>query len=141
MPAYDARPLELRKVPANCHFRFEGVRYSVPPEACGHTVTVRPSGERSGDRLSVSLGDELLVAHRRPAAGIRTVTLGAHVEQIRRLTRTDPARRAGRPRTQPAFEQTSDPDLDLLVTVARRGVPDVQSGTLDAYEQLVQGVA
>jgi len=141
VPAYDVRPLELRKVPADCHFSFEGVRYSVPPEACGHTVTVRPSGERPGDLLSVSLGDELLVEHRRPPGGIRTVTLRAHTEAIRRLTRTDPVRRGGRPRTQPAFEQAPDPDLELLVDVPRRGAPEVQSGTLDAYEQLVQGVA
>lgn len=141
VPAYDVRPLELRKVPADCHFSFEGVRYSVPPEACGHTVMVRPSGERPGDLLSVALGDELLVEHRRPAGGIRTVTLGAHAEQVRRLTRRDPARRGGRPRTQPAFEQAPDPDLKLLATVARREAPVVQTGTLDVYEQLIQGVA
>lgn len=141
VPAYDVRPLELRKVPADCHFSFEGVRYSVPPHACGHTVTVRPSGERPGDRLSVSLGDELLVEHQRPARGIRTVTLETHAKAIRRLTRTDPARKGGRPRTQPAFEQEPEPDLKVLITVARSEAPEVQTGTLEAYEQLVQEVA
>jgi transposase len=141
VPAYDVRPVELRRVPSDCHFSFEGVRYSVPPEACGHTVTVRPSGERPGDLLSVSLGDELLVEHRRPASAVRTVTLAAHADAVRRLTRRDPARRGGRPRTHPAFEQAPEPDLELLTTTTPRGAPVVQTGTLDAYEQLVRGVA
>jgi transposase len=141
VPAYDVRPLALRKVPADCHVSFEGVRYSVPPEACGHTITVRPSGERPGDRLSIALGDRLLIEHRRPAPGIRTVTLESHAVEIRRLTRGDPARRGGRPRPQPAFQQVPGPDLGLLDTVVRPEGPEVQTGTLDTYARLIQEVA
>ena len=72
LPAYDIRPVEIRRVASDCHFSFEAVRYSVPPEACGHTVIVRSAGQPVGERLqrelqrqaqgrAVERGDLLLV--------------------------------------------------------------------------------
>ena len=83
MPAYDVRPVEFRKVTADCHFSSGGTRYSTPPQASGHTVTVRPSGEHTGDLFAVYLGDDLLAEHRLAPKGIKTVTLPAHAEAIR----------------------------------------------------------
>ena len=122
VPAYDVRPVEIRKVAPDCHFSFEGTRYSVPPEAVGHTVTVRPSGDRAGAPLAVYLGDELVVEHSMAPRGTGVVTLPEHAEAVRRLTRGDPAKVRGRRGGQPRYEQT---------------LPVVQVATLDAYEQLV----
>lgn len=137
VPSYDVRPVEIRKVAPDCHFSFEGTRYSVPPEAAGHTVTVRPSGERTGDRLAVYLGEELLVEHRRAPRGTRTVTLSAHAEAIRRLTRGDPARARGRRGKQPAYEQVNAATSDLAGAL-EQAAPIVQAGSLDDYERLVR---
>ena len=123
VPAYDIRPVEIRKVAPDCHFSFQGTRYSVPPEAVGHTVTVRPSGERAGAPLAVYLGDELVVEHCMAPRGTGVVTLPEHAEAVRHLTRGDPAKARGRRGGQPRYEQT---------------LPVVQVATLDAYEQLVR---
>jgi transposase len=138
VPVYDVRPVEFRKVASDCHFSFGAVRYSVPPEACGHTVTIRPSGDRIGSRLSAYLGEGLLVEHRVAPKGSGAVTLPAHAAAIRKLTRGDPARRRGRPTKQPAFEQVAHDGLGLLSPSA---IPIVQAGALDVYERLLEGAA
>lgn len=140
VPAYDVRPIEIRKVAPDCHFSFGGTRYSVPPEASGHTVTVRPSGERVGELLAVHLGTELLVEHRRAPKATRVVTLPAHAEAIRRLTRNGVGRPRGRRSTQPAYDQVA-PGEPALVSTLHLVAPVVEVGTLDTYERLAGGGA
>jgi len=138
LPAYDVRPVEIRKVASDCHFSFGAVRYSVPPEACGHTVTVRPSGDHIGDRLFVYLGESLLVEHGVAPKGSGVVTLPAHAAAIRKLTRGDSPRPRGRPSKQPAFEQLAGLSPGLPSSSV---APLVQAATLDTYERLLEGAA
>ena len=140
VPAYDVRPVEIRKVAPDCHFSFDGTRYSLPPEAAGHTVTVRPSGEGIGDPLAVYLGEKLLVEHHRAPRGTKVLTLEVHAEAIRRFTRGDRSRQRGRPGKQPGYEQVMaiEPELVSFVHFVS---PIVEVGSLDAYELLTQGVA
>ena len=140
VPAYDVRPIEIRKVAPDCHFSFGGTRYSVPPEASGHTVTVRPSGERVGDPLAVHLGDQLLVEHHRAPKATPVVTLPAHAEAIRRVTRTADGRPRGRRTTQPAYEQVASIESGLVSTF-ELVAPVVEVGTLETYERLAAGGA
>ena len=137
VPRYDVRPVEIRKVAPDCHFSFGGTRYSVPPDAVGHTVTVRPSGDRAGDRLAVYLGEMLLVEHRRAPRDTRVVTLPAHAEAVRRLTRGDPARGSRRRGKQPSFQQV-DGATTLLAGALNCPAPVVQVGSLEDYERLVR---
>lgn len=141
VPAYDVRPVEIRKVAPDCHFSFGGTRYSVPPEASGHTVMLRSSGERTGDPLAVYLGSELLVEHHRAPKGTRVVTLPAHAEAIRRLTRGDPARARGRQGKQPGYDQVAAVEPRPGSTLLHLVAPIVQVGTLEAYERLARGAA
>lgn len=141
VPAYDVRPVEIRKVASDCHFSFGGTRYSVPPEASGHTVMLRSSGERTGDPLAVYLGSELLVEHHRAPKGTRVVTLPAHAEAIRRLTRGDPARARGRQGKQPGYDQVAAVEPRPGSTLLHLVAPIVQVGTLEAYERLARGAA
>lgn len=138
VPAYDTRPIEVRKVAADAHFSFEGVRYSVPPRAAGHTVTVRPSGTRIGDGLEVYLGGELVAEHRRARPGTGRVTLAEHAAEIRRIRRE----RGGpgqRPRG-PRFHQRAE-DPSLALHTIREEAPVVQVGSLATYEALAGEVA
>jgi len=112
----------------------------VPPEACGHTVVVRPSGERVGDRLTVHLGETELCEHRIHAKSAGYVTLPEHTEAIRRWNRE---RTGGRPRRsrQPVFDQPTEP-LQHLLRGIQLVAPSVSSGSLDTYERIAQqGVA
>lgn len=140
VPVYDVRPTEIRRVTPDCHFSFGGVRYSVPPEACGHTVVVRPAGERVGDLLTVHLGETELCEHRIHAKSTGYVTLPEHAEAIRRANR---AQIGGRPRRsrQPEFDQAPE-SLDHLLRGVQLVAPSVSSGSLDTYERIAQqGVA
>jgi len=138
VPAYDIRPVEIRKVTADCHFSFGATRYSTPPQASGHTVTVRPSGEHTGDPFAVYLGDDLLAEHRRAPKGIKTVTLPAHAEAIRQICRRDPSRARGRPGKQPTYEQVPAGE-PLLISTGHLASPIVEVGTLEAYERFAEG--
>ena len=139
VPAYDVRPVEIRKVTADCHFSFGGTRYSTPPQASGHTVTVRPSGEHTGDSFAVYLGDDLLAEHRRAPKGVKTVTLPAHAEAVRQICRRDPSRPRGRPAKQPTYEQVPAGEPELIWT-GYLASPIVEVGTLETYERLAEGV-
>lgn len=140
VPAYDTRPIEIRKVAPDCHFSFNGVRYSVPPAAAGHTVTVRP--EDSGF-ISVYLGSELVVRHRVCPKGSGDVTLAEHAEAIRVLTRGSAAKAYRRRGQRPRFLQLASGEprplrqLELLKQVA----PLVDVHGLAAYEQLLERAA
>jgi transposase len=136
VPAYDVRPAEIRRVAPDCHFSFGGVRYSVPPEACGHTVVVRPAGERVGDLLTVYLGEMRLCEHRVHARNAGRVTLPEHAEAIRRANR---ARIGGRPRRsrQPVYDQAPEP-LDQLLRGIQLVAPEVTVGSLGTYERIAQ---
>lgn len=135
VPVYDVRPAEIRRVAPDCHFSFGGVRYSVPPEACGHTIVVRPSGERVGDLLTVHLGETKLCEHRLHARSAGHVMLPEHQEAIRRANRE---RSGGRRRSrQPAFDQAPEP-LGQLLRGIQLVAPSVTTGSLDAYERIAQ---
>lgn len=139
VPAYDTRPVAIRKVASDSHFSFGGVRYSVPPTAVGYTVTVRPEGT---DFLAVYLGPELLVRHRVRPKGAGPVTLPEHAEAIRALTRGSAAKAYRRRGNQPRFVQLASSEpvparLDRVKQVA----PIVEIQGLDAYEELLEGAA
>jgi transposase len=136
VPAYDVRPAEIRRVAPDCHFSFGGVRYSVPPKACGHTVVVRPAGERVGDLLTVHLGEMQLCEHRVHARSAGRVTLAEHAEAIRRANRGRIGGRLGRSR-QPVFDQAPEP-VDQLLRGIQLVAPAVAVGSLDAYERIAQ---
>ena len=141
VPAYDTRPVAIRKVGADCYLSFEGVRYSLPPETAGHTVTVRPDERR--DALSVYLGSELVVEHRRPAAGVRVVTLPEHAEAIRALTRGSAAKAYRRRGSQPHFLQLAAAEPAGLARLDRlkRVAPVVEVHSLADYERLLERTA
>ncbi len=140
VPAYDTRPVEIRKVAPDCHFSFEGVRYSVPPAAAGHTVTVRPEGS---DALSVYLGPELLVRHRLRPKGSGCITLPEHAEAIRELTRGSAAKAYRRRGGQPRFLQLAVAEPELLghLELVKRVAPIVEVHSLATYERLLDRVA
>jgi len=145
---YDVRPVELRVVALDCHVSYRGVRYSVRPEAAGHTVMIRPSGETVGDVFTIMLGDRLVGEHRLRARGTRDVTLAEHTSAVRSLTRGQSIA-ARRPGThQPHFVQQtlreagSPPERTLDARDARdamdaiqRMAPMVETRTLLQYEE------
>ena len=65
VPVYDVRPIEYRRVPADCHLSYHGVLYSVHPDAVGQTVVVRPEGDRVGAAITVYLHEREVARHRR----------------------------------------------------------------------------
>ena len=101
-------------------------------------MTVRRSGEHTGDLFAVYLGDDLLAEHRRASKGIKTVTLPAHAAAIRQLCRRDPSRARGRPGKQPTYEQVPAGEPELMST-RHLASPIVEVGTLEAYERLAEG--
>lgn len=136
VPAYDTRPVEIRKVAADCHFSFGGVRYSVPPAAAGHTVTVRPEGM---DVLAVYLGAELLVRHHVRPKGAGPVTLREHAEAIRALTRGSAAKAYARRGGQPRFLQVASAEhVPGRLHRVKQVAPVVAVQSLDAYEELLE---
>lgn len=136
VPAYDTRPVEIRKVAPDCHFSFEGVRYSVPPTAAGHTVTVRPEGS---DAMTVYLGNNQLVRHRVRPKGSGSITLAEHAEAIRELTRGSAAKAYRRRGGQPRFLQlaAAEPVLLNQLEQVKRVAPIVEVHSLATYERLL----
>ena len=143
VPVYDTRALEIRKVGPDCHFSFSGVRYSVPPVAAGHTVTLRPEGEDVGSFFSVYLGSELLVRHHKRARGAGLITRPEHADEIRRLTRGNAAKAYRRRGSPPHFIQVAPVKLVLLDRLhqLKQIAPVVQAQPLAAYEKLLDSVA
>lgn len=107
IPALDVRPLEFRRVPSDSHISYEGVGYSVDPKAVGHTVVVRPEGDNVGDPFCVFLGETQVARHQRQPRGSRPVTLPAHQEAIRRLSRTKTSRPRPDATPRPHFLQVA----------------------------------
>lgn len=136
VPVYDVRPTELRRVAPDCHFSFGAVRYSVPPEACGHTIVVRPAGEALGDLLTIYLGEQRLCEHRVAVRSVGRVTLPEHAEAIRRANREGGRGRSRRGR-QPVFDQAPEPEARLLHGI-ELVAPPVSVGSLDTYERIAQ---
>lgn len=121
VPRYDTRALEIRRVASDCHFSYGGVRYSVPPEVAGTTVTLRVEGEQIGAPLSVYLADRCVAEHRVAPRGSPPITLPEHRDAIRRLTRGNAASAARRRGRQPSFVQAP---------------PEVEERSLAVYEEL-----
>jgi len=120
VPSWDTRPVEIRRVPADCHISYEGVLYSVDPAAVGGTVVVRADGENVGNTFSVYHDGKLVAVHRRSQKGSRPVTLPEHTAAIQKITRGDGLRRTGR-RKKRYIQQTE---------------PVVQHYPLSIYEHL-----
>jgi len=145
VPVYDVRPVEFREVPSDCHISYDGIPYSVDPQAVGRTVMVRPEGEDVGNVFSVYLGDVLVARHQRRAQGHPAVTLPEHAAAIQALTRgaaTQQGRRRGR---APRFEQLRPQGFphhpDVPVPIPAHLDLDVQIRSLDAYEELLTPAA
>lgn len=96
VPSWDTRPVEIRRVPSDCHISYEGVLYSVDPAAVGTTVVVRADGENVGDTFSVYHDGKLVAVHLRARKGSRPVTLPEHTAAIRKITRGEGLQRTGR---------------------------------------------
>jgi transposase len=138
VPVYDTRPIELRVAALDCHVSYRGVRYSVAPNAAGHTVTVRPSGERVGDVVTITLGAVVVGVHQRRASGTPDVTLPEHAAAIRALTRgqSHAARRPGQHRPHFVQAAVERPPIDTRDTLdaIRRLAPVVETRALALYE-------
>jgi transposase len=132
LPVYDVRPLEHRQVSADSHIHYQGVPYSVDPQAVGKTVTVRLDEERIGAPFSVYLDGRCVAQHTKRPSGHERVTLPEHQAAIRRLTRSGDGRGGRRRRKTPRFTQHPDPDFGQrrLVQLA----PSVQQASLATYE-------
>jgi transposase len=133
VPVYDVRPIEYRRVPADCHLSYFGVYYSVHPDAVGQTVVVRPAGDRVGAAFTVYLDGREVAHHRRRSKDSPPITLPEHAAAIRRLR---PREGITHPRHRPPrFEQVEaeviTPDWPSIEA------PDVQVRSLQAYDALV----
>jgi len=122
VPNFDTRPVEIRKVPSDCHISYRGVLYSVDPVAVGRAVMVRASGENVGDAFSVYHDGTLVAVHRRAPKGSRPMTLSEHTAAIQKITRGEGLRRTGRRKKR--FIQVP--------------APVVQHYPLSIYEQAAQ---
>jgi transposase len=143
VPPFDARPVELRVVALDSHLSYRGVRYSVLPEAAGHTVVVRASGDVVGDVFTVMLGEKVVAEHRIRPRGTPDVTLAEHRSAVRALTRRGSAPRHGEHRGerpgkhQPRFVQhalleVADAPASTLESIQRLA-PVVETRTLEEY--------
>jgi hypothetical protein len=129
-PVYESRPVEVRKVMNDSYIRYGGVFYSVEPVAVGQSVVVKADSDRIGAGFEVYLGSERVAVHRRRAPGSPRVTDPEHGEKIRRLVRQGKAVR-GR---QVRYLQIA-PSWHVIGFDS----PEVETRSLDLYEQLLQG--
>jgi transposase len=127
IPAYDTRPIELRQVASDCHIRYQGTAYSVPPRAAYKTVTIRSCGERTGSRFEVYLGSDLLAVHQLAPKGTRMVTLPEHGKAIRQAAKGVRPKTPKRSRYQQLLP-TPEPSIPS---------PVVEVRPLALYEQLL----
>jgi transposase len=139
LPAWDVRPLEHRQVPADSHIHYQGVPYSVDPQAVGQTVTVRADAERIGAPFAVYLGGWCVARHIRRRSGHERVTLPEHQAAIRGLTRAG-GKKGGPSRGKtPRF--TQQPVVDFVQTLLPQLAPYVESASLATYDSFSQEVA
>ena len=134
---YDLTWTEPRKVHKDCHFSFEGNRYSVPWQHGGAAVLVRRHPE---ERIEVERAGEIIATHRLRAGKGQTVTLPGHVAGLwqKTLGRTKskvpetppaPAPLAGSAWALPALEVETR-DLSVYERAAKPAVlasPEVAS--------------
>lgn len=146
VPPYDVRPVELRVAALDCLVSYHGVRYSVAPEAAGHTVMIRPSGDLVGDTFTITLGDQVMGVHHRRPGGTPDVMLTEHRVAVRALTRgqSATARRPGQHR--PRFVQRttvleSEEAAGATLDAIRRVAPIVETRDLAQYEGYATGAA
>lgn len=129
IPAYDTRPIELRQVASDCHIRYQGTAYSLPPMAVGKTVMIRSGGQRIGSRFEVYLGSDLLAVHQLAPKSTRMVTLPEHRQAIRQAAQGTRPKSPKRPRYQQLIA-TPEPSIPS---------PTVEVRHLALYEQLLVG--
>lgn len=139
VPPFDTRPVELRVVALDCHLSYRGVRYSVMPDAVGHTVVIRASGDVVGDVFTVMLGEKVVAEHRIRPRGTPDVMLTEHRSAIHTLVRNGSSHRSGmRPgKHSPRFAQHSplemvDHPASMLESI-QRIAPVVETRTLEEY--------
>ena len=138
-PALDVRPLEHRQVSTDSHIHYQGVPYSVDPQAVGQTVTVRIEAERIGAPFAVYLEGQCVAQHTRRPSGHGRVTLPEHQAAIRRLTRSGEVRSGRSRRKTPRF--TQQPDAEFAQTLLPQLAPSVESASLATYESFSQEAA
>ena len=139
LPALDVRPVDHRQVSADSHIHYQGVPYSVDPQAVGQTVTVRAEEERIGAPFAVYLGGTCVASHTRRPAGHGRVTLPEHQAAIRRQSRSGEARPGRNRGKTPRFAQ--QPVADFVQTLLARLAPAVQSASLTTYERFSQEIS
>lgn len=135
VPFYDTRPVELRKVPSDCHITYHGVRYSIDPCAVGQTVVVRSDTDRVGSSFSVFMNDQVVATHTQHSKGSRPVTLTHHALTLKNLCAKNPrsVRNTGK---TPHFLQ-----LDAPVIIDEPFVwptPQVEVRSLSVYESIAR---
>jgi len=141
VPIYDTRPVEIRRVPPDCHITYQGVRYSVDPCAVGQSVFVRAQGEAVGALFFVYWNDTLVARHTRRAAGSRPVTLPQHALSIKRFCQGASEKAYKRNGRKVRFEQDEGSIIETAsptpsgVAVA---FPEVQIRSLNAYQALIE---
>lgn len=137
LPVYDTRPVDIRQVPKDCHIQYQGTRYSVHPDAAGHTVLIRPEGTDVGTSFTVYLGDRIVAVHTLRPSGSRTVTCPEHAQIIQRLCRGNLKRTQSRT-PSPRFYQHAQQTLS--VPSYPIAAPSVDVRSLAAYEALLMEV-
>jgi len=140
VPAFDTRPVVLRRVPSDCHIHFKGVRYSVDPVAVGKTVSIRPDGEDPGAVFTVYLDASKVARHRIRVAGSDPVMLAEHQEKIQILTRGHNRPTARGARRNPHYVQAPVSAPKSPSPLPEWVAPNVQVRPLAAYEHLLQEV-
>lgn len=135
VPAYDTRPQQVRKVASDSHISYRGVRYSIDPRAANQSVTVRPTGERIGDRFMVYHAGELVAEHTLRPPGSPRVTLAEHAAEIRRLCRRGTPNKPGNVR----FEQSPGTPTFTHLGDSQIPAPKVEERSLELYERLLAG--
>jgi transposase len=123
---YDLTWTEPRKVHKDCHFSFEGNRYSVPWQHGSAAVLVRRYPE---ERIEVERAGEVIAHHRLRAGKGQTITLPEHVAGLWQRTLAKPA-------------PTATPERSALAATAPAwALPEVEveMRDLSVYEQVAVG--
>lgn len=139
VPVFDTRELLIRQVQPDCHVRFAGTAFSVPPvvdgkKTVGESVHVRTTGNTPGTHFEILLNGRVLASHTVPPAGIKWVTLPGHEEPIKQAARA--ARRPSKPKK--LFHQHPSQEEFVHAPQSLLSAPVVQSRSLAEYEQLLE---
>jgi transposase len=121
---YDLTWTEVRRVHKDCHFSWEGNRYSVPWQHGSTSVLVR---RHPGGLLEVERGGDVIARHRERAAGRReTVTLPEHLAGLWQKT-------LGRKKTH-----TPPPDVAALESSPVLPALEVEQRSLEIYQGFLE---